>query len=174
MHPPLNAAIAAGRVPRKSAALSQESRRLCTQGRASLPQALEIELTLRTRQINIELLRPMRSASLRPSGRAQDNPALHEIWDVVCTIPQGSVATYGSVARAAGLPGHARQVGFALRIAADEMHLPWHRVVGAGGKIVFAPSSIEHREQARRLRAEGVKLIKGRIAASAMIEPEHR
>jgi methylated-DNA-protein-cysteine methyltransferase-like protein len=104
-----------------------------------------------------------------PTG--EDNPALQTMWDVVCRIPQGRVSTYGAVARAAGLPGRARQAGFALRVAPDEMHLPWHRVVGAGGRIVFPKTSRHYREQSRRLRAEGVKLTRGRVEASAVVDP---
>ena len=104
-----------------------------------------------------------------PTG--EDNPALQAIWDVVCRIPQGQVSTYGAVARAAGLPGRARQAGFALRVAPDEMHLPWHRVVGAGGRIVFPKTSRHYREQARRLRAEGVAIARGRVEASAVVDP---
>lgn len=104
-----------------------------------------------------------------PTG--EDNPALQAIWDVVCRIPQGHVCTYGAVARAAGLPGRARQAGFALRVAPDGMHLPWHRVVGAGGRIVFPETSRHHREQARRLRAEGVAVLRGRVEACAVIDP---
>lgn len=104
-----------------------------------------------------------------PSG--EDNPALQAIWDVVCRIPQGHVSTYGAVARAAGLPGRARQAGFALRVAPDGMHLPWHRVVGAGGRIAFPKTSRHHREQSRRLRAEGVAVLKGRVEASAVVDP---
>ena len=36
------------------------------------------------------------------------------IYAVVRRIPRGRVATYGQVAELAGLPGHARQVGYAL------------------------------------------------------------
>jgi len=49
-------------------------------------------------------------------------------------IPRGKVATYGEVARAAGYPGAARQVVWALRAAKG---LPWHRVVGARGRILL-------------------------------------
>jgi methylated-DNA-protein-cysteine methyltransferase-like protein len=104
-----------------------------------------------------------------PTG--EDNPALQTMWDVVCRIPQGRVSTYGAVARAAGLPGRARQAGFALRVAPDEMHLPWHRVVGAGGRIVFPKTSRHYREQSRRLRAEGVTIARGRVEASAVVDP---
>ena len=102
------------------------------------------------------------SRRAHPAG-ADDNPAIQAIWDVVCTIPRGQVSTYGGVARAAGLPGRARLTGFALRIAPDDRSLPWHRVVGAGGRIVFTRASPQHREQAKRLRAEGMMIKDGRV-----------
>ena len=102
--------------------------------------------------------------------RTHDNPALQAIWHVVCTIPRGQVSTYGAVARAAGFPGRARQAGFALRVAPAGLRLPWHRVVGAGGRIVFARSSPEYEEQARRLRAEGVRVTQGRVEPRALTE----
>ena len=88
---------------------------------------------------------------------------LQAIWDVVCAIPRGQISTYGAVARAAGLPGRARLAGFALRMAPRDVNVPWHRVVGAGGRIVFPKASRQHREQAQRLRAEGVAVKDGRI-----------
>ena len=99
-----------------------------------------------------------------------DSPALQAIWHVVCSIPRGQVSTYGAVARAAGFPGRARQAGFALRMAPAALHLPWHRVVGAGGRIVFTRSSAEYHEQARRLRAEGVLVTAGRVAPRALTD----
>lgn len=98
--------------------------------------------------------------------------ALEAIWQVVCAIPRGRVSTYGAVARAAGLPRRARLAGFALRVAPRALNLPWHRVVGAGGRIVFPSGSREHREQARRLRAEGIAVAAGRVAPSALTELE--
>jgi len=99
---------------------------------------------------------------------AEDNPALQAFWDAVCVIPRGRVSTYGAVARIAGFPGRARQTGYALKVAPDSMNLPWHRVVGAGGRIVFPKSSRQHKEQARRLRAEGVLIRDGRVMRFAM------
>jgi methylated-DNA-protein-cysteine methyltransferase related protein len=100
------------------------------------------------------------------------HPALEAIWHAVCTIPRGRVSTYGAVARAAGLPGRARQAGYALRVAGDSLDLPWHRVVGAGGRIAFPPASRAHREQARRLRAEGVRVVDGRVERTALTDLE--
>ena len=114
---------------------------------------------------------PKKSLSKR-AAPPEDNPAFQEIWAVVGAIPRGSVSTYGAVARAAGLPGRARLAGRALRESHKEMKLPWHRVVGAGGKIVFPLTSLNHREQARRLRAEGVVVKNGRVSREALTDLE--
>ena len=105
-------------------------------------------------------------------GRPQHNPAIEEIWAVIAAIPRGTVSTYGAVARAAGLPGRARLTGFALRISPPAMNLPWHRVVGAGGRIAFPASSPQFREQVRRLRSDGVAVKEGRVSSSAMADLE--
>lgn len=77
----------------------------------------------------------------------------------VRSIPRGKVATYGDVAYAAGYPGAARQVVWALH---SDNGLPWHRVVGAGGQIRLTG---EHGfEQRMRLQAEGVQFKGQRIA----------
>jgi methylated-DNA-protein-cysteine methyltransferase-like protein len=113
-----------------------------------------------------------RKQRVRSAALPGDNPAFQEIWAVVGAIPRGTVSTYGAVARAAGLPGRARMAGRALRESPKEMRLPWHRVVGAGGKIVFPRTSVHHREQARRLRAEGVMVKAGRVTSEAIRDLE--
>jgi methylated-DNA-protein-cysteine methyltransferase-like protein len=70
------------------------------------------------------------------------------------------------VARAAGLPGGARQVVGVLRGA---LGLPWHRVLGAGGAIKLRGHSAF--EQRFRLEAEGVT-FRGRKVD--MKKHEHR
>ena len=76
-------------------------------------------------------------------------------------IPPGRVASYGQVARAAGFPGTARQVVWALRGAPPSAGLPWHRVLGAGGKILLpGPAGLEQR---LRLQAEGVRFAGARV-----------
>ena len=108
----------------------------------------------------------------RRAGPAEDNPAIQAIWDVVGMIPRGKVSTYGAVARAAGLPGRARLAGRALRLVPKQMNLPWHRVLGAGGRIVFPKASAQFREQARRLRAEKVAVKDGRVERSCITDLE--
>jgi methylated-DNA-protein-cysteine methyltransferase-like protein len=112
--------------------------------------------------------RARRAPSRRPA--ADGSGELQALWDVVATIPRGMVATYGTVARAAGLPGRARLAGFALKVAPDDLNLPWYRVLGAGGRIVFPKGSARHREQARRLRAERVPVDNGRVNRSYLTD----
>jgi methylated-DNA-protein-cysteine methyltransferase-like protein len=109
-------------------------------------------------------------ARVRVAQLPEENPAFQEIWAIVGAIPRGQVSTYGAVARAAGLPGRARLAGRALRESPKGAPLPWHRVVGAGGRIVFPPTSLQHREQSKRLRAEGVTVKAGRVAREFMTD----
>jgi methylated-DNA-protein-cysteine methyltransferase-like protein len=57
------------------------------------------------------------------------------IYATVRRVPRGRVATYGQIARVAGLPGHARMVGYALSALREGSGVPWHRVVNAAGRI---------------------------------------
>ena len=79
------------------------------------------------------------------------------IWRVVAAIPAGRVSTYGEVAKLAGLPRGARQVGRALGKAPASLKLPWYRVIGAGGRIALPRDSAGYRTQVSKLRAEGVR-----------------
>ena len=96
-------------------------------------------------------------------GPIQDTPNKEDaefskterIWQVVASIPSGHVASYGQIAKMAGLPGYARFVGTTLGKLPRDTRLPWHRVVNA--KLAIAPrGSGRMLEQKRRLRDEGV------------------
>lgn len=94
------------------------------------------------------------------------NPAQQRaaaILKAVRGIKRGTFASYGEVARRAGLPGRARLVGTVLRESGDARNLPWHRVTGAGGRIAFPVGSRPAREQIRRLEREGVKSRGNRV-----------
>ena len=54
---------------------------------------------------------------------------------MVRRIPKGRVATYGQVAALAGLPRHARQVGYALHVLPEYSDVPWHRFVNSRGEV---------------------------------------
>jgi methylated-DNA-protein-cysteine methyltransferase-like protein len=78
------------------------------------------------------------------------------ICAVIKKIPQGRVATYGQIALLAGLPHHARQVGYALNALPDESNLPWHRVINSQGKISLRAEPGCEQIQQILLEEEGV------------------
>ena len=87
------------------------------------------------------------------------------IYAVVRRIPKGRVATYGQVADLAGIPGHARQVGYALHALPEGTAVPWHRVVNAKGEISLRSLPGAELIQQQLLAREGVLLnARGRIA----------
>lgn len=77
------------------------------------------------------------------------------IYAIVRRIPRGRVATYGQVAALAGLPGAARQVGYALHALSGSTALPWQRVINAAGRISLPPHA-GGLEQRFRLIADGI------------------
>ncbi len=78
-----------------------------------------------------------------------------KIYSVIRKIPRGKVATYGQIAKLAGLGPNARLVGYALHALTPEKRVPWHRVVGAGGKISLTGEG--YSIQRKLLEAEGVE-----------------
>jgi methylated-DNA-protein-cysteine methyltransferase-like protein len=85
------------------------------------------------------------------------------IYDVVRRIPRGRVATYGQVASLAGLPRHARQVGYALHALPEETDVPWHRVVNARGEVSARSTPGWEKHQFALLRRERVIGRDGRV-----------
>jgi len=98
----------------------------------------------------------------------RDQRAFEKIWRVVARVPRGRVATYGQIARMAGLLNGARTVGWAMRALSEDRRIggrrvPWHRVINAQGAISLrggedgggAP------RQAAALRREGITVLRG-------------
>jgi methylated-DNA-protein-cysteine methyltransferase-like protein len=86
------------------------------------------------------------------------------LWQVIASIPTGKVASYGDIARHAGLPGAARRVGYALRHLPQDTKIPWHRVVNAQGRISLPAGSVGQYTQRERLEAEGMLFQGNKIA----------
>ena len=87
------------------------------------------------------------------------------IYAVVERIPRGRVATYGQVARLAGMAGHARQVGYALHALRPDEPVPWHRVINARGEVSPRAAPGWERIQRRELEREGVVFdARGRVS----------
>ncbi|TFG52974.1 MAG: MGMT family protein [Gemmatimonadales bacterium] len=86
------------------------------------------------------------------------------IYAVIRRIPSGRAASYGQIARLAGIPGAARQVGYALHALPDSTTVPWHRVVNAKGTISRRTVPGSELTQRMLLEAEGVYFdLNGRV-----------
>jgi methylated-DNA-protein-cysteine methyltransferase-like protein len=83
------------------------------------------------------------------------------VYAVVRRIPSGRVATYGQIAKLAGLGGAARQVGYALAALPAHSAVPWHRVINAQGTISMRKQSGPDLEQRLLLENEGVRFDAG-------------
>ena len=87
------------------------------------------------------------------------------IYAVVRRIPVGRVATYGQVAALAGLPGRARQAGYALHALPPSTRVPWHRVLNAQGAVSVRAEGGDTLRQRMLLEREGVRFdARGRVA----------
>ena len=90
--------------------------------------------------------------------------AYERIYEVVCRIPAGKVATYGQIAVLAGNPRWARVVGYALHCNPAPGVIPCHRVVNRLGEtaaeFAFGGGDI----QRNLLEDEGVRFTpEGRV-----------
>jgi len=87
-----------------------------------------------------------------------------QILQVVALIPYGKVASYGQIAKLAGLPKHARLVGYVLKHLDALTEIPWHRVINAQGKM--SRSQVDEagdNSQRLKLMAEGVQINADRV-----------
>ena len=85
----------------------------------------------------------------------------NRVYALVKKIPRGRVTTYGQLAKALRLPGGARTAGRAMAACPSGLGVPWHRVVGAGGRLLIREphSSL----QRKLLESEGLSLAEKRI-----------
>ena len=96
----------------------------------------------------------------------QDTNQLHrQILEVIVLIPYGKVASYGQIARLAGLPKHARLVGYVLKHLDKESQIPWYRVINSQGRIRVTHIDENGKNiQQDLLEAEGVYLLNGKVS----------
>lgn len=91
------------------------------------------------------------------------------IYDIVKTIPQGKVMTYGEVAKKANV-ATPRVVGFALHVNRDPMNIPCHRVVFADGSLSKGYLFGGEGEQRKKLEEERVQfLANGKVDRNSFI-----
>ena len=83
------------------------------------------------------------------------------VYRFVKKIPRGKVITYGGVAKAIRLRGGARAAGHAMGATPKGRAIPWHRVVGAGGRLLIREPHASL--QRKLLESEGVRLTESRV-----------
>jgi methylated-DNA-[protein]-cysteine S-methyltransferase len=83
-------------------------------------------------------------------------PFRRSIYQALRAVAWGETVTYGELARRAGAPGAAQDVGIAMARNPVPLIIPCHRVLAAGGKLggFSAPGRTEAKE--RMLALEGV------------------
>lgn len=89
-------------------------------------------------------------------------PFTENVVEIIRSIPEGKVATYGQIAGLAGSPRAARQVVRALHSMSKKHRLPWHRVINAKGQIAIQDDE-SYNEQRLSLEAEGVEIGLGGV-----------
>src|SRR5580692_9039704 len=85
----------------------------------------------------------------------------NRVYDLVKKIPRGRAMTYGQVAKALRLAGGARTAGRAMAACPSGKGVPWHRVVGAGGRLLIREPHASL--QRKLLETEGVSVAEKRI-----------
>jgi len=88
-------------------------------------------------------------------------PSWDAVYRFVKEVPRGRVTTYGAVAKALRLRGGARVAGYAMAVCPSGKGIPWHRVVGAGGKLLIREPHASL--QRRLLETEGVRIDGKRV-----------
>jgi methylated-DNA-protein-cysteine methyltransferase related protein len=83
------------------------------------------------------------------------------VYELVKQIPRGRVLTYGALAKALHLRGGARSAGRAMGATPKGQGIPWHRVLGANGKILIREPYASL--QKRLLETEGVEVLESRV-----------
>ena len=93
-----------------------------------------------------------------------ENELHRQILEVIALIPYGKVATYGQIAKLAGLPKHARLVGYVLKHLDVESQIPWFRVINSQGKLsVSRINDLGQNIQKDLLEREGVYLLNHKV-----------
>jgi len=83
------------------------------------------------------------------------------VYRLVKQIPRGRVLSYGAVAKLLRLSGGARSAGRAMAATPSGKGIPWHRVVGEGGKILIREPYASL--QKKLLKSEGVPVVESRV-----------
>ena len=96
-------------------------------------------------------------------GNKATNQAMDEfksqVFQILHQTQAGECVSYGEIAKQAGFPGYARQVGYVLKNLPKDTMLPWYRVINSQGRISFAEGTEAYLRQKQLLEAEGWLIV---------------
>lgn len=87
-----------------------------------------------------------------------------QVFHILSEIPKGECIAYGELAKLAGFPGYARQVGSLMKNLPKDTKLPWHRVINAQRRISFAENTEGYLRQKEKLEKEGWVIVGNKLA----------
>ncbi|NLU99668.1 cysteine methyltransferase [Marinomonas sp. UCMA 3892] len=87
-----------------------------------------------------------------------------QVFHILSEIPKGECIAYGELAKLAGFPGYARQVGSLMKNLPNDTKLPWHRVINAQRRISFAENTDGYLRQKEKLEKEGWVIVGSKLA----------
>ena len=90
-----------------------------------------------------------------PRDDARIDPVRRRVYAATRSIPAGTTATYGAIARAIGFPEGARDVGAALSQNPFPIVVPCHRVIAANGALTGFSAAGGLATKRRMLELEG-------------------
>lgn len=93
----------------------------------------------------------------------QSKNIFQQVYEIVCMIPYGKVATYGQIAMLLGNPRMSRVVGYALHVNPDPDNIPCYRVVNKQGEVSGAFAFGGPNRQRELLENEGIEFIGDRV-----------
>ncbi|RBP84836.1 cysteine methyltransferase [Marinomonas rhizomae] len=94
-----------------------------------------------------------------------------QVFHILSEIPKGECIAYGELAKLAGFPGYARQVGSLMKKLPKNTKLPWHRVVNAQKRISFAENTDGFLRQKEKLEKEGWIIVGNKLTINEFSNP---
>lgn len=96
-------------------------------------------------------------------GKPVTNQAMdhfkYQVFLTLHDVKKGECIAYGELAKKAGFPGYARQVGHLMKNLPKDTKLPWHRVINSQQRISFAENTDAYLRQRAKLEQEGWTVV---------------
>jgi len=82
-----------------------------------------------------------------------------QVYNILKTVPNGKVTTYGDIARALGNPHKSQIVGYALHVNPDPEHIPCYKVLNRFGALSDSFAFGGKEVQKLMLNNDGIEVV---------------